>query len=195
MVLYVHPLRGPTITTAAALALLLALVLPARESEAGKTRFAHVWWATDSSWAVGGFGKSRPGLDEEVMRRKPPELDGMKAVELMVRERGEWLGFGVYLRTVQRVVFTGRTRFVLTDKEGRRVESEALIFYPDALQTALYDSRKMVVVVNTRSIWCNPANGYPSGLAKFPAGSIELKDIASFEVIGAVADTLRPATN
>jgi hypothetical protein len=170
-------------------------VVPCAESQAGKKQFAHVWWAADSSWAVGGFGKSRPGLDEEIMQRKPPGLDGMKAVGLMLNDPGEWLGFGVLLRNVERVVFTGKTKFILTDKTGARVESEAFVFYPDALQTTLYDSRKTPIAVSKSSVWCNPANGYPSGLVKFPAGSVHLKNTLSLQVTGAIADTLRRTTD
>ena len=165
------------------------------ECGAGSRQFAHVWWAADSSWAVGGFGQSRPGLDQELLRKKPPGLDGLKAVELVLREPGEWFGFGVRLKKAEKVVFTQRTKFVLTDRAGGRVESVALVFYPDQLQTSIYDSRRMAVVVSNRSVWSNPANGYPSGLVKFPAGSIQLEGIVSFEVIGATADTLRRAVN
>jgi hypothetical protein len=99
----------------------------------------------------------------------------------------------VGLRRVERVVFTRSTKFVLTDKDGKRVESEAIVFWSDLLQTSLYDSRKMAIVVTKTSVWCNPGNGYPSGLVKFPLGSIELKNIANFEVVGAIVDTLQRA--
>jgi hypothetical protein len=167
----------------------VAILAPSNECVAGKKeRLPHVWWAADSSWAVGGFGRSRPGLTEEMMRKKPAELDGLKAVELQLNEPGEWLGFGVALKRVERVTFTKSTKIVLVDKNGKRIESEAIVFWPDALQTRLYDSRKMAIVVTKTSVWCNPKNGYPSGLVKFPAGSIELKNIAGFEVVGAVED-------
>ena len=159
------------------------------EGEAGKNeKPPHVWWAPDSSWAVGGFGKLRPGLLEEILAKKPPELDGLKGYELAAKEPGEWLGFGVALKRVEKVVFTKNTKIVLVDKGGRRIESEAIVFYPDLLQTSVYDCRKMAVVVTKSSVWCNPKNGYPSGNVKFPAGSIELKNIAGFEVVGAVED-------
>jgi hypothetical protein len=173
---------------------LLGLALASPECEAGKGGKApHVWWAADSSWAVGGFGKLRPGLAEEIMAKKPPELDGLKGYELELNEPGEWLGFGVWLKRVEKVVFTKSTKFVLIDKDGKHVESEAIVFYPDLVQTSLYDSRKMAVVVTKTSVWCYPETGYPSGKVKFPVGSIELKNIASFEVVGAVADTLQRA--
>jgi hypothetical protein len=154
-----------------------------------KEKMPHIWYAPDSSWAVGGVGKSRRGLNEEILAKKPPELDGMKAVELQVSEPGEWLGFSIGFRRVEKVVFTKSTKIVLTDKDGKRVESEAIVFWPDYLQTSLYDSRKMAIVVTKTSVWCNPNNGYPSGLVKFPLGSIELKNIASFEVVGALEDS------
>ena len=179
------------LTAALILSAFLCNAVLCAECEATRKQFAHVWWAADSSWAVGGFGQSRPGLDQEILRKKPPGLDGLKAVELVLNEPGEWFGFGVRLKKVEKVVFTQRTKFVLTDRAGGRVESVALVFYPDQLQTSIYDSRRMAVVVSNRSVWSNPANGYPSGLVKFPAASIELEDIVSFEVIGAIADTLR----
>ena len=174
---------------------LLTPVLPSRECEAAKKDTPpHVWWAPDSSWAVGGFGKLRSGFLEEILAKKPPELDGLKGYELAAKEPGEWWGFGVALKRVGKVVFTKSTKFVVTDKSGKRVESEAVVFYPDLLQTSVYDSRKMAIVVTKSSVWCNPNNGYPSGNVKFPAGSIELNNVASFEVVGAIVDTLQRAT-
>ena len=162
------------------------------ECEAGKKKLMpHRWIAPDSSWGVGGFGKASRELLEQLMAKKPPELDGLKGVELELNEPGVWLGFGVAFRTVDRVVFTKSTKFVLIDKRGKRIQSEAFVFYPDALQTSVFDTRKTAIVLTKNSVWCNPNNGYPSGLVKFPPGSIELKDIASFDVIGAVIDTLR----
>jgi hypothetical protein len=167
-----------------------------RHGECGaakKVPWAHVWYAADSSWAVGGFGKLRPGLLEEIMAKKPAELDGLKMYEMEVREPGVYLGFAVSFRRVQKVVFTKSTKFVLTDKKGERIESEAIFFCPDYLQTQLYDSRKMPVVVTKSSVWCNPKTGDPSGWVKLPAGRIELKGISSFEVVGAIVDTLQRA--
>jgi hypothetical protein len=57
------------------------------------------------------------------------------------------------------------------------------------MQTSLYDSRKSPVAVSKKSVWCNPNNGSPIGLVKFPAGSIELRDLSHFEVVGAVEDS------
>ncbi|MFH0777040.1 MAG: hypothetical protein V2A71_00270 [Candidatus Eisenbacteria bacterium] len=166
---------------------ILGLTVLCGESEAGqKGRPEHVWEGPDSAWAVGGFGELRPGLAEEAMAKKPPEVDGLKAIEIQVKEPGVYLGFQVALRTVEKVTFTKKTKFVLSLKDGRRVESEAIIFWPDLLQTRLYDSRKMAVVVTKSSVWCNRGTGYPSGFVKFPAGSVELKDIVGLEVVGAI---------
>lgn len=155
------------------LSVLLCCLVLSSECEAGKKKLMpHIWIAPDSSWAVGGFGKASRELLEELMANKPPGLDGLKGVELELNEPGVWLGFGVGFRTIDRVVFTKNTKFVVTAKGGKRVESDALIFYPDALQTSLYDTRKMAVVVTKTSVWCNPNNGYPSGLVKFPPNSI-----------------------
>jgi hypothetical protein len=131
----------------------------------------------------------RPGLLEEILSKKPADLDGLKAYGLQAREPGEWWGFSVGLKKVERVVFTKSTRFVVMGKDGKRVESEAIVFYPDLLQTSLYDSRKAAIVVTKRSVWCNPSSGDPSGHVKFPRGSIELKNVVSFEVVGAIVDT------
>ena len=154
-----------------------------------KGEAAHVWWAADSSWAVGGFGKLRAGLLEEILSKKPAELDGLKGYELMRDEPGEWLGFNVALEKVDRVVFTKRTKIVLVDRAGRRVKSEAIVFYPDRLQSEVYDNRRMAVVVSAKSVFCYGEWGQPSGMAKFPVGSIELKNIVSFEVVGAVVES------
>jgi hypothetical protein len=169
--------------------LVVGLCVPCSQCVAAKKDVPpHVWWAPDSGFVVGGFGKLRPGLLEEILAKKPPELDGLKGYELQAKEPGEWLGFSMAFRRVQKVVFTKDTKIVLTDREGKRIESEAIVFCPDYLQTSLYDSRKMVVVVTKSSVWCNPKNGYPGGMVKFPAGSIELRNIAGFEVVGAVED-------
>ena len=154
----------------------------------------HVWWAPDSSWAVAGFFQLRPGLLEEIMRKKPADFEGAKGFEMAYEEGGVWWGFGVVLRRVGKVTFTKSTRFVLTRKDGKRVESEAVVFYPDRWQTSVYDSRKMAIVVTSTSVTCNPHNGYPSGNVKFAGGSVELKNVASFEVIGAIVDTTQRAT-
>jgi hypothetical protein len=165
------------------------------ECVAGKKKAPqHVWAARDSAWVVVGFGKLRPGLAEEMMSKKPADLDGLKGYELELKEPGEWLGFGVWLKRVEKVVFTKSTKFVLTDKQGKRIESEAIVFWPDELQTRLYDSRKMAVVVTKSSVWRYEKTGALCGVVKFRAGSVELKDIASFEVVGAVVDTLQRAT-
>jgi hypothetical protein len=172
----------------------VAILAPPGECEAGGKKVCpHLWYAADSSWGVGGFGRLRPGLAEEVMAKKPLELDGLRIYEMEVREPAVYLSFVVGLRRVEKVVFTKSSRFVLTDKDGKRVESEAIFFCPDYLQTSLYDSRKCPIVVTKTSVWCNPRTGDPAGWVKFPAGSIELKSIGSFEVVGAIVDTLQRA--
>ena len=178
------------------ISLCLCGVPACRDCEASKRDAPpHVWWAPDSSWAVGGFGKLRPGFCEEIIAKKPAGMDGLKAYELQLEEPGEWLGFSIAFKRVKKIVVTKSTRIVLIDTSGNRIESEAIVFYPDLLQTSLYDSRRSPVVVTENSVWCNPKNGYPSGFAKFPAGSIEVKRIASFEVLGAVVDTVGQRRN
>jgi hypothetical protein len=173
----------------------VAILAPSNECVAGKKETPpHIWFAPDSAWAVAGFGQLKPGFAERIMSKKPPELDGLKMYEMEVKELGVYLGFRVGLRRVEKVVFTKSTKFVLTDKDGKRIESEAIFFYPDLLETSLYDSRKMAVVVTKSSVWCHPKDGTPCGVVKFPAGSIELENIASFEVVGAIVDTLQRAT-
>jgi len=172
----------------------LAIVAPPDECEAAKKELPQqVWVAPDSAWVVVGFGKLRPGLAEDMMLKKPAGLDGLKGYELELKEPGEWLGFGVWLKRVERVTFTKGTKFVVRDKNGKRVESEAIVFWPDEMQTRLYDSRKMPVVVTKSSVWRYEKTGALCGVVKFAAGSIELKNIASFEVVGAVADTMQRA--
>jgi hypothetical protein len=172
----------------------VAILAPAGECEGSKSvPPPHIWWAPDSSWAVMGFGQLRPGLAEEIMSKKPAELDGLRIYDMVVNEPAVYLGFQVGFRKVQKVVFTKSSKIVLTDKDGKRTESVAIFFCPDYLQTSLYDSRKMAVVVTKSSVWCNPKNGCPGGWVKFPAGSIEVKSIAGFEVVGAIEDTLQGA--
>jgi len=154
-----------------------------------------VWWAPDSSWAVGGFGKLRPGLLEQILAAKPADFDGAKLYELQANEPGEWLGFCVELEKVDRVVFTKDTKFVLTDKAGRRVESEAIVFSPDLLETQVYDARRTPVVVSQKSVWCGCIGGMPTGRVKFPLGSIKREDIVSFEVVGAVEQSSKGGTS
>lgn len=179
-----------TFTIALITAALLCTPLPHARCEAGKReRAPHVWWAPDSSWAVMGFGKLRPGLAEEVIRRKPPELTGLKIYEMEVDEPALYLGFEVFLKKVRSVVFTKTTKIVVTDRVGKRVESDGIFFCPDFLQTSVYDPRKWPVVVSKNSVWCHPENGCPCGWVRFPSGSFELKDIVSLEVIGATIQT------
>lgn len=123
------------------------------------------------------------------MDKKPSGLDGLKIYEMEITQPAVYLGIAVGLKKINKVVFTKNTKLVLTDKKGKRIESEAIFFCPDYLQTQLYDSRKMAIAVTKSSVWCNPKTGDPSGWVKFPAGSIEVGNIASFEVVGAIVDT------
>jgi len=165
----------------------LCTPLPHARCEAAKSVPApHVWWAPDSSWAVMGFGRLRQGLAQELIRRRPPELDGLKIYEMEINEPALYLGIELVLKKVEKVVFTKNTKVIVLDTAGRRVESDGIFFCPDFLQTSVYDSRKWPVVVSKNSVWCHPKNGCPCGWVKFPTGSVELNKIASFEVVGAV---------
>ena len=104
------------------------------------------------------------------------------------------MGFSVIPVKVERVVFTKRTRIVLMDKAGKRIESEACLFPVDEMQTKVYDNRREVIVVSNRTVWCRKKDGLPSGAAKFPAGSFRYKDIVSFEMVGAIVDTTHRVT-
>ena len=158
-----------------------------------KTAWPFIWRAPDTLWAVGGFGQLRPGLLDEIIRRKPDGFDGIKQYELEHAEPGEWWGFAVGLKKVKRVVLTKSTKFVLTTKNGKKVESEAITFCTDKWQTVLYDNRRSPIIVSTTTVWRN-ASGDPAGWVKFPKGSIRREDVASFEVVGAVVDTTQTAT-
>jgi len=183
------------LTGLVAISVFLICVVPSGDVKAEKkTGPAHVWWARDSLWAIGGFGAIKESVLQRILAVKPKEIDCFKGYELQLREKGVWLGFGVALRKVDRVVFTKATKVVLYDRSGRRVESEAIIFYPDEYQTAVYDNRKGPVVVTARSIWSFENSGQPSGVAKFPLGSIKADEIVNCEVVGAIADTTQRAT-
>jgi len=169
--------------------LMCSLMLNGESDASKRVPAPHVWWAPDSSWAVMGFGRLRPGLAEEVMRKKPSDFEGAKVFLLEVTDPAVYLGFQVAFKRIEKVVFTKDTKLVLRNKQGKLIQSEAIFFCPDYLQTQLYDSRKMAIVVTKSTVFCHPENGCPCGYVKFPLGSIELKDIASFEVMGAMADS------
>lgn len=109
--------------------------------------------------------------------------------ERMAKEGGEWWWFTVRLVTVDKVTFTRSSKVVLIDKRGKRIESEAVLFWPDKLQTNLYDSRKSPVVVTMSSAWRGMLNLNPTGTIKFPAGSVVASDVAAMEIVGAIAGT------
>lgn len=163
----------------------------------GESRFyvtdrgAKMWEAPSGGWKLCGIGRERTDVIQWAIERKPPGVEELKGWEVMVREPGEWLAFGVKFGRVQRLVFTKHTKIVLIDTEGHRYESEACLFWPDEWQTQVYDARKMAVVVTNKTIYCRPLDGTACLKAKFARGSFQLKDIAEFEVVGAIEDTLQ----
>lgn len=168
----------------------VCVAVPCGDVEAGKrTKAPHVWWAADSSWAVMGFGKLRAGLAEEILQKKPAGVEGLKFFEMEVDSPAVYLGFEVDLKRLERVVFSKGSRFVLWTKNGRRLESEVVLFCPDMEQTSVFDSRKRAVVVSRLSVYCHAENGCPCGWVKFPRGSVEVGDITGFEVLGAVVQS------
>ena len=132
-----------------------------------------------------------------VMPDRPPGFEGSKLIELMIDEPGEWLQFGVSLRNIPKVVFTKGSRIIITDRKGRRVESEALIFCRDEDQTEIYDTRKQDVAVTLHSVWSRLSDSTARGTAKFARGCIESKggvevrNVAAFEVLGAIAAPIK----
>ena len=174
---------------------LLAILVPC--GEAGFRVNKHgtmIWWPPDSSWCVAGFGHPDPGDLVQLLDSRPPGVECLKMYEAIEYEGGQWLGFGVLPISVDRVVFTKGTKIVLTDKSGKRIQSEGCLFPADEMQTRVYDTRREVVVISKRTVWCSKKEGVPSGAAKFPAGSFRFKDIVSFEVVGAIVDTTERAT-
>jgi hypothetical protein len=170
---------------------LLAILVPCGEGGFHVNKWGTMIWSSpDSSWCVAGFGQGRACDLIELLRSKPAGAEVLKLYEAEVNEPGEWLGFSVVLVGVERVVFTKRTKIVLIDRGGKRVESEACLFPADRMQTRVYDTRRESVVISKRTVWCRSEDGLPSGMAKFPAGSFRLKDIVEFEVVGAIVDTL-----
>jgi len=174
---------------------LLGLLVPC--GEAGFRVNKHgsmIWWPPDSSWCAAGFGRPEPGDFVRLLNSRPPGLECLKMYEAIENEGGQWLGFGVLPISVDRVVFTKATKIVLTDKSGRRIESEACLFAADEMQTTVYDTRREVAIVSKKTVECSKKEGVPCGVAKFPAGSFRFKDIVSFEVVGAIVDTRERAT-
>jgi hypothetical protein len=149
-----------------------------------------VWESPSGGWKVlTRFVTRDLGRVERFMENKPPEVEAGRMFELILRERGVWMGFSIQLDRVQRVVFTKSTRVVLIDKEGKRYESDGCFFYPDAVQSCVYDSRRAPIVVTMKSVVIYPKSGLPLMEVRFPEGAFRLKDLVEFEVVGAVEDT------
>jgi hypothetical protein len=152
-----------------------------------------VWVAPGGGWEVLGCRPYVGGDMAGLLEKRPPGAPVMKMYERIVREKGEWLSFGVKFISVRKVVFTKVTKIVLIDREGRRIESEAICFWKDLAQTQVYDASQRPVVVTSKSVWCVRGSDRPVGSVKFPAGSFRLRDIVEFEVVGAIVDTLQRA--
>ena len=150
-----------------------------------------VWEAPSGGWKVGTKFVTRDlGELEKYMENKPAGVEAGKVFEVMLAERGVWMGFSIRFGRVQKVVFTKSTKVVLVDKEGKRYESDGCLFFPDVVQSRVYDSRKMAVVVTSKSVLCNRKTGLPIMNVRFRDGEFRLKDLVEFEVVGAVEDTL-----
>ena len=176
-----------TILAAATLTLIAMLTGPARECTAGRPEEKLMrWYAPDSTWGVGGFRLfDRESLARRIERR-PEKVVGWLVFERIAKEEGDWLAFRVGLKRIERVTFTARTKIVLRDKAGRKLESEDVLFWPDRWQTSVYDAAAGPVVVSNSSVWCGDDGGGACGAAKFRPGSVRLGDIVGFEVIGAI---------
>ena len=150
-----------------------------------------VWESPSGGWKVlTRFVTRDLGRVERFMENKPPEVEAGRMFELILRERGVWMGFSIKFGRVQRVVFTKSTKVVLIDKEGKRYESDGCFFSADAVQSRVYDSRKMAVIVTNKSVSHGRQSGQPLMEVRFPEGAFRLKDLVEFEVVGAVEDTL-----
>ena len=190
MVWYARVRSGRMIVATATAALVLALAGPAQQCEARRPEEKLMrWYAPDSTWGVGGFRLfNRESLARQIERR-PEKVVGWLVFERIAKEEGDWLAFRVGLKRVERVTFTGRTRIVLKDKTGRRLESEGVLFWPDRWQTSVYDATAGPVVVSKRSVWWGDDGGGACGAVKFRAGSVRLADVVGFEVVGAVVQS------
>lgn len=167
----------------------LGLVVPCGDVEAWRADEKRVSWAApDSSWRVIGFRL----FDRERLRKsvegRPDRVVGWLVFEEIAKNEGVWLAFRVDLVHVKSVTFTRNTKIVVRDREGKRVESEGVCFWPDRSQTSVYDSRTSPVVVSRNAVWCGSDRWGPCGAVKFRAGSVKLGDIVGFEVVGAIAD-------
>jgi hypothetical protein len=148
-----------------------------------------VWEAPSGGFQVGGIGEYRTGELAEMVRLVPEDAKVLKAFTRIVTEDGVWLNFSVHFMRVKKVVFTKGTKIVLIDKSGKRIESEVICFWPDYMQTEVYDASVRPVVVTRRSCWGYKDAGRPFFSAKFSAGSVVRKNIVEFEVVGAVEDS------
>jgi hypothetical protein len=154
-----------------------------------------VWEAPSGGWKVGTKFVTRDlGELEKFMENKPPGVEAGKVFEVMLAERGVWMGFSIRFGRVQKVVFTKSTKVVLIDKGGKRYESDGCLFFPDVVQSRVYDSRKMAVVVTSKSVLCNRKTGLPIMNVRFRDGEFRLNDLVEFEVVGAVEDTSQRGT-
>jgi len=171
------------------------ILAPCGEVEAGRRGGGvGVWWAADSAWAM--RLTEVEGVEEfvGVWERRPERVTGWLMFEVWASEQGEWFWIRMRLSKVERVTFTKDTKIVVRDGVGKGIESEAVFFWPDLYQTSLYDSRKTPVVVTNSSVWGGSDGRNPTGCVKFAPGSVRVGDIRSFEVVGAVVDTLQRAT-
>ena len=154
-----------------------------------------VWEAPSGGWKMGTKFMTRDlGALERFMENKPPEVEAGKVFEVMLAERGVWMGFSIKLGRVQKVVFNKSTKVVLIDKAGKRYESDGCFFYPDVMQTRVYDSRRMAVIVSDKTVLCDRRSGQPMIEVRFRDGEFRLKDLVEFEVVGAVEDTAQRVT-
>jgi hypothetical protein len=179
--------------------LVMALVL-CSEGAASDGRFyispkgVRVWEAPGAGWELRTNFVVRDLRDiEEFMSNKPPEVAAGRLFEVMLAERGVWMGFSVKFCGVDRVVFTKGTKIVLIDKDGKRYESDGCFFTPDVMQTQVYDTRKMTVIVTKKTVFCHSKTGLPLVDVKFHDGEFRLKDLVEFEVVGVIGDTLQRA--
>jgi len=134
------------------------------------------------------------GRLEEFMANKPPEQDAGRFFELVLRERGVWMGFSIKFGRVQKLVFTKSSKVVLIDRAGRRFESDGIFFYPDAIQSRVYDSRKAPIVVTMKSVAIYPKSGLPLMEVWFREEAFRLKDLVEFDVVGVVEDSTQRGT-
>jgi len=187
---------GRTLIVFVVVCLCLETVLPCAEGSFRVTeKGTRVWTAPGGGWEVlTRFMKRDMSEIARFLEGKPSDVDAARLYEVMVNEPGVWMGFSIKFVRVQRVVFTKSTKVVLIDREGKRYESEGCFFSPDLMQTQVYDSRKMNVVVSTKTVQRHPKHGLPMMDTKFRDGTFRLKDIVEFEVVGAIEDTVQRAT-